>query len=73
MFEEADPRNAPWIDPADVARSGALVVSGSPPPDHVRLGARDIPVQSVTAIDRPLTRAQKAPPRLWLGVLAPVN
>jgi len=71
VFKDADPLNAPWLDPADVVRRGALVISTEKPAEQVRLGEVSVAIEDIRVVDRPLTRGKQKPPVLWLGVIRP--
>ncbi len=71
VFKDADPINAPWLDPADIVRRGALVIGADKPPPSVKLGSESVAIESATVVNRPLTRGRQPPPTLWLGVIRP--
>jgi len=70
-FKDGLTINAPWIDVADVRRSGALVVSGDPLAPHASLDGAEVEIRDVEAFSRPVMRGVKAPPKIYFGVIAP--
>lgn len=70
-FKDADPLNAPWLDPADIVRRGALVISTEKPAGEVQLGDVSVAIEDIRVVNRPLTRGKQPPPVLWLGVIRP--
>ena len=71
VFKDAKAINAPWLDPADIRRRGALVIATEKPPATVEIAGRPAAIADVRRIDRPLTRGRQAPPTLWLGAIPP--
>ena len=71
VFKDADPLNAPWLDPADIVRRGALVICSDKPPASVKLGEVAVAIENPKEVNRPLTRGRQPPPKLWLGVIRP--
>jgi hypothetical protein len=71
VFKDAEAINAPWLDPADIVRRGALVIASDRPPATVEIAGRPSAIEDVRRIDRPLTRGRQLPPTLWLGAIPP--
>ncbi len=70
-FKDGLTINAPWIDVADVRRSGALVVSGDPLATHASLDGAEVEIRDAAAFSRPVMPGVKAPPKIYFGVIAP--
>ncbi len=70
-FKDGRTINAPWIDVADVRRSGALVVSGNPLAASKSLDGVEVEIRDVTAFSRPVMPGVAAPPKIYFGVIAP--
>jgi 4-amino-4-deoxy-L-arabinose transferase-like glycosyltransferase len=72
VFENADLRAAPWIDVADLARRGALVVSTVPISADRRVA--DQPIEDIVETERPTIRAHvRAPARIYFGIVRPAG
>jgi len=71
VFEEASGKLSPWIDAADVARRGALIVSPRPltPADNVA----GRPVEFISEFARPTVGAFAKPRSIYLGVVPPAR
>jgi hypothetical protein len=71
VFEEANPRQSPWIDMADLARRGAIVVSTRPLTSADVVAGR--PVQNIVEFERPTRRRVVKKQMIYFGVLPPAG
>jgi hypothetical protein len=72
VFENADHRLSPWIDVADLALRGALVVSTRPLLPNEQVAGR--PIEQIAEFERPTVRARfRKPPVIYFGVVPPVS
>jgi hypothetical protein len=72
VFDNADPRAAPWIDVGDLARRGALVVSMVPLKPDRRVAGR--PIEHIVAFEWPTLRKRFRMPRIvYFAIIRPAN
>ena len=70
-LKEGQTINAPWIDVADVRRSGALVVFGTPRSTPRDLDGVPVEIRDIGEFSRPVMPGVKAPRKIYFGVIAP--
>ncbi|MGD0642384.1 MAG: glycosyltransferase family 39 protein [Roseiarcus sp.] len=70
-FKDGQTINAPWIDVADLRRSGALVVSGFPLASQRNLDGVSVEIRDAEEFSRPIMPGVRAPPKIYFGVIAP--
>ena len=70
VMEDGSLAASPWIDVADLAKRGALVVSAVPMAADATV--QGLPVTHVVEIPRPMVRGAMRPEaRIWLGIVKP--
>ena len=70
VLEDGSLAASPWIDPADLKRRGALVVS--PVPLMADVTVQGLPVTHIVELPRPMVRGASQPEaRIWLGIVEP--
>jgi 4-amino-4-deoxy-L-arabinose transferase-like glycosyltransferase len=71
VFEDTDLKLSPWIDPSDLIRRGALVVSPRPLTSADYVSGR--PIEFISEFKRPTIRAFSRPRPIYLGIVRPAD
>jgi 4-amino-4-deoxy-L-arabinose transferase-like glycosyltransferase len=71
VFEDADPKRSPWIDVADVARRGGLVVSVRPLTSADTVAGR--PIEAIESFPRPTVRPNSRLRTIYFGIVRPLR
>jgi 4-amino-4-deoxy-L-arabinose transferase-like glycosyltransferase len=71
VFEDADRKLSPWIDPADLTHRGALVVSPRPLTSADNVYGR--PIAFISEFERPTIRSFSHPRPIYFGIVLPAD